>query len=295
MRRARPLLGTLVDIQTRDLEPQAASQAINAAFAAIETVQKHMSFHDPLSTLTRLNRLASHGPVQVDEGTYAVLECAREMHRISGGLFDVSVAPRLQALGFLPHHGTDRAPDTAARHCFSDVELLEDFHVRFHRSGMALDLGGIAKGYAVDQAINALRRHGAPAGLVNAGGDLRAFGAPGFAVSIRHPVALETPLASGTLCERALATSAHYFADRLVDGSALGPILDPPSGRQAADARSASVLAKSAMVADALTKVLILSPKTALSILEELGAEALLVAKDGQTLCGPGWHASFHL
>ena len=290
LRQARPLLGTIVELVADGLGEKAARAAMADAFATVGEVQRRMSYHDPASTLSRINREAARGAVAVDEWTFAVLSAAAEMHRVSGGVFDVAVAPRLEALGFLPATGARLSFAN-----FSDVELGSDRTVRFHRPDMRIDLGGIAKGFAVDQAVGALQRSGVPRGLVNAGGDLRAFGGEPFSVAIRHHENPRATLTTVALQNAAIATSAHYFADRLVPGSTAGPIIDPRTGAQARRIRNASVRADSAMLADALTKVVMLAGEAALPVLRHFRADAIFIATGAEAMCSPGWHAALHL
>lgn len=265
VRRARPLLGTFVEIALDGMSGPASHRAIDSAFRVIEEVQARMNFHDPGSTLSFLNRNAGHRAVPVDEWTFEVLECAAELHAVSGGIFDVTIAPQLQAL-----------------------ELLPDRHVRFRQPNVKIDLGGIAKGFAVDQAIAALKSRGASRGLVNAGGDLRAFGEPGFPVHVRHPRAPGAALLSFCLTNAAVATSAHYFADRIV-------IMDGRDKNRASKIISATVRAGRAMVADALTKVVMISGEEAQPVLKYFQADAIFVAQSGEALCSPDWHATLDL
>ena len=293
LRRARPLLGTVVEIETVGLAEGDAHAAIDTAFAVVEEVQRRMSFHDPASTLSRLNRLAGIETVRVDPWTFEVLRFAREMYCVSGGLFAPTIAPLLVARGFLPPHSPTGPESRVAR--FDQVQLSADCLVRFHDPAVCLDLGGIAKGFAVDQAVTALRDAGASCGLVNAGGDLRAFGDQSFDVSIRHPDAPGTALTVVSLNDASLATSAHYFAERVVPGAKFAPIFHPHTGTPARAVRGATVRAPTAMSADALTKVVMLGGKAALPVLEHFHANAIFVAHDGEVLCSPGWHAALEL
>ena len=290
LRQARPLLGTIVELVVGGLGEKAARAAMAGAFAVIAEVQRRMSYHDPASGLSRINREAAREAVVVDEWTFAVLSAAAEMHRVSGGVFDVTVAPRLETLGFLPATG-----GCAGGANFQHVELNTDRTIRFHRPNMRIDLGGIAKGFAVDQAVATLRRSGVPRGLVNAGGDLRAFGGEPFPVAIRHHENPHATLTTVALQNAALATSAHYFADRIVPGSTAGPIIDPRTRVQARRIRSASVRAETAMLADALTKVVMLAGEAALPVLRHFRADAIFVATDSEARCSPGWNAALHL
>jgi thiamine biosynthesis lipoprotein len=308
IRRARPLLGTLVEIRAAAPWPEARLHAaIDAAFAAMERVQSLMSFHDPASELSTLNREAAHQPVTVDAQIHAVLAAALELSRLSEGAFDVCVAPQLEHWGYLPaiwnrrrsrrppslareagEGGTNRgaiggvraaakradAEPAAAGADWRDIKLLDENRVRFRRP-LRIDLGGIAKGYAVDCAIAALRAAGVEQALVNAGGDLRALGHGPWTVSLRHPQSPAQSAHSLLLGEEALATSANYFSRRRFGAGEVSPLLDPRSGRPWLGAASVSVLASDCMRADGLTKVVLFAaPELAGSVLAHYGAQA---------------------
>jgi FAD:protein FMN transferase len=295
VRRARPLLGTFVEIVVDQLSLWESNRAIDAAFQAIEEVQYRMSFHDPGSTLSFLNRNAGHVPVPIDEWTFTVLETAAEVHRISQGAFDVTIAPHLQALGFLPSYEPSPLSCPSGRASFTDVELLPDRHVRFRNPKVRIDLGGIAKGFAIDQSVAQLQRSGVKRGLVNAGGDLRAFGEAGFPVSIRHPEHPGSTLLSFSVANSALATSSHCFVHRYHRGSQLGPIIDARTARPVDTIRSVTVRASNAMVADALTKVVMICGEAALPVLNHFHADSLFVSGEGISLCSSGWYATLDL
>src|SRR5262245_60276038 len=175
IRRAKPLLGTFVVIEVTAADKLEMNAAINVAFEAIADVHRLMSFHEPCSDIGRLNREACHWPVKVHEWTFQVLEAAIELHAISNGIFDVTVAPALQATGLLPRPQAQPAGVFDARSCDA-IELLPDRMVRFRKPRITVDLGGIAKGFAVDRAVEVLRRFNIVGGVVNAGGDLAVFG-----------------------------------------------------------------------------------------------------------------------
>ena len=184
VRRARPLLGTLVEITARGGAAPRVAEAVDAAFAAIAAVHRLMSFHDRASDVTRLNRCAARTPVRVHAWTFAVLREAQEVAQASAGLFDVTVASVLTRHRLLP--GTPGAPVPHRSASFRDIRLLPGLRVRFSRP-LLLDLGGIAKGFAVDRAIDCLRAAGVCSGVVNAGGDLRCFGPVPHRVHVRDP------------------------------------------------------------------------------------------------------------
>jgi hypothetical protein len=175
---------------------------VEAAFVAIGTVHRLMSFHDEESDVSRLNRGAYETAIRVHPWTFEVLEIALDLHGQSNGMFDIRIAPALQKLGLLPYHGGDLAWDAPLTSGHGEIELLAGQCVRFRDRATRIDLGGIAKGFAVDRAIGALRNHGMPSGLVNAGGDLAAFGPRGLIITVRDPACPKPGLAPGRTARR---------------------------------------------------------------------------------------------
>ena len=292
--RMRPLLGTLVEIRAGGPAARVAG-GIAAAFAAVERVQRLMSFHDAGSDVSRINRTPAGREVAVDPETYGVLRHALDLGHRSAGAFDIAVAPSLVSAGFLPRPARgellpggellpEAADDSVNSARFSDLELLPGCAVRWRRTGW-IDLGGIAKGYAVDVAVAALRSHGITHGLVNAGGDLRGFGDRLWPIQIRAPEEPKTLFDVGGLRDAAIATSAGYRGGRGA-GSPVDPIVDPGSGNCVAWNASISVVASHCMSADALTKVVRLAPAALPALLEHYDAQAVLADDRGVRSCG---------
>jgi FAD:protein FMN transferase len=274
LRRAQPLLGTLVEIGAAG-RAATLPAALAEAFAAIAEIGRRMSYHDPDSDLARLNRDAHRGPVEVAPSTRAVLEAALALAAASGGAFDPCVAPALVRLGFLP--GT---ADGRAARGWESIELLPGRRVRF-AAPLALDLGGIAKGYAVDVACAVLARAGLSDYLVNAGGDLR-VGARAHPIHVRHPAAPRALVPLATVANTAVATSSRYFAARASDAGPVHPIIAPAEGTPAPYAGSISVLAPTCLAADALTKVVAVLGEGAAPLLARLGAEVRWLSAAGR-------------
>lgn len=280
MRCARPLLGTVVDIAA---EGPAGSlrAAIEAAFASLTQIQQLMSFHDPKSDVSRINGSEADCEICIDPQTYRVLEFARRLSDVSEGTFDVTIAPSLVKNGFLPKPTPETAPTGAT---YRDLQLLPGDRVGWRRRGW-IDLGGIAKGYAVDCAIAALRRHGVTTAIINAGGDLRCFGTP-QSIHLRHPDEPTTLMHLGFLADAAFATSAGYFSSVESDGRRINPLVDPRQRICVSWDGSISVAACDGMTADALTKVIRLKPDSAPDILDHFGAQAIVVDHEGPRWCG---------
>lgn len=273
LRRARPLLGTVVDITARGESAQEVGYALEQAFAAVEHIQALMSYHDPASDVSRLNRHGM-GYVAVHPHTWQVLNTARSISEASHGIFDISIAPELVQHGYLPKHA-DLAPPAPEAN-WQHIVLLPDHHVRLERT-LHLDLGGIAKGYAVDCAIRALQDAGMLSGQVNAGGDLRLFGDNPETIHVRHPLSVTQLLPLCGLKAGAVATSAPYYTGRQVDGQMITPLIDALTRQPCTNARSVSVLANDCILADALTKVVYTGPSQSLAVLERFGAHAVVL------------------
>lgn len=260
IRRARPLLGTFVEIAL----PETAATAFEAGFAAIGHIHDRMSFHAPGSDLSRIHAARACEPVEVDPHTIRVLRTAAILFRASKGLFDIAVGRALVRDGFLPKPNnvvrlTD-FPGTAA-----DIVLIDDIHLCCQRR-VLIDLGGIAKGYAVDCAVDALREAGAPYGIVNAGGDLRVFGPVPQTVHIRNGIG--DVVAQILLQDCAIASSSNLANRRRKSGKAITPHIGAKHQPVLID-ETISVMASTCMIADAMTKVAMTDPDLADALLAE--------------------------
>lgn len=249
-RRMRPLLGTYVEIGVSRAF-QNGDIAIERAFDRIETVQSHLSFHDPRSDLSRLNS-AGGKEVCVHPLSICVLRLARAITEQSRGLFNFTVGAQLQKMGALPIHENGKKLMIGRA---DDLEIRGQ-KVRLRRP-LVITLDGIAKGFAVDLAVKELKTHGASLGWVNAGGDLRVFGDLTLPVFQRNPGHPEgrLPLLGG-LRNSALATSETSDGD----SSRFPGKIIAACGHSAEDGIW-SVIAPSTWLADALTKVAGVSPQ----------------------------------
>ena len=252
-RRLRVALGTWVAIQAKAARPPrgpattagAVEQAaIEAAYAAIGRVEQAMHPHRHGSDLGRINAAPLHVPIEIEPDTWRVLKLARRLHEVTGGVFDPCLPTRAGSL--------------------QDVELGPGPLLVCH-APVEIDLGGIAKGYAIDRAVAELIEHGCCAGLVNAGGDLRVFGEREEAILLRQP---DTSFRQLTLKSSALAVSDIDATERPAEHQGYYNRKGQPTSR-----RYAAVIAKDAATADGLTKcVLLCEPDHAARALHELEA-----------------------
>lgn len=261
--RTQPLLGTFVRIRVDGVPAPTAHDRIEAAFSVVQVLHRLMSFHRADSDVSRLNRDAAAAPVLVSAHTCAVLAQSLELSAASGGLFDITVAAQLVASGLLPPPTT--APVAAAGATWRDIELLDGNRVRFHRP-LWIDLGGIAKGYAVDLAMRQLAQEPAAMNCVNAGGDLRVAGPWTERTLLRvpdHPVE-QLPIVE--LRDASLASSASVVSAHIHGGSR----------RAVSGDQFVSVIARDCAVADALTKVVLADAAAAAAVLRRFSATAHL-------------------
>lgn len=234
--RLRPLFGTFVAIEAASESEQAGMTAIDAGFAAMQRLESLMHPTRPGSDLARIAATRPGTIVPLHEWTLEVLRQSHELNRQSQGLFDPCLS-----------HSPGRTPD---------IEIQADGIVC--HAPVSIDLGGIAKGFAVDVAVAELRRHGCAAGLVNAGGDLRVFGAATRIVHAREETGVGIPV---QLNDAALAVSGPKTDDAppehrgLYEGIHGTPVMS----------RWVAVTAATAMVADALCKCALLCAPPALA------------------------------
>jgi thiamine biosynthesis lipoprotein len=254
----------------------------------VAEVHRLMSFHEASSDVSRLNRAASNGAIVVHPWTCAVLEMAVEMNRHSAGAFDIGVAPALQRTGQLPG-GSKAWPPAASMPTAEAIELLADNHVRFLHPSLLIDFGGIAKGFAVDRAIEALRARGVRSAMVNAGGDLAAFGPEARVIHIRDPRFPDRLMCQIEVSNRALASSARRFDPFRSADTVDTAVIEPKTQMPARAVHGATVCAPSCMVADALTKVVMVAGKRAAAPLARFHASAIFVSTDGDIHTTSDW------
>lgn len=261
----RPALGTWVRISVHESDSERARRAIQRVFAAIRRVDDQMSIHRADSQISRVNAAAGRHAVAVDPAVTDVVSMAESAARRSGGLYDPTILPLMRLYGFY-ESGRDRFP--ADREIAAALAVTGFDRVRVDRAagtlglareGMAIDLGSIGKGWALDRAVDALRSEGIRTALVDIGGNVYGLGAPernpeGWNVGVLHPVSgrLERTF---LLRDAAVATSGNAEQSRVLDGARVGHLFDARRGRPANGHLSASVQAKTGVESDYLSTV----------------------------------------
>jgi thiamine biosynthesis lipoprotein len=244
---------------------QLLRKVVEGAFDEVDRIDRLMSHYKPDSPLSRLNRQAAQGPMKVEPELFDfIAECLR-YSSVSHGAFDITVGPLMKAWGFF--RGEGRMPSepelSAARRCVGYQQVIlnaQERTIYFTRPGVELDLGGIAKGYAVDRAVDVLRQGGISRALVSAGGStIYGLGAPpheaGWEVKIQNPVAPETTALTVRLKDAALSVSGSYEKFFELGGHRYSHIMDPRTGRPVEGMLSVAVITDTGTAGDALDNV----------------------------------------
>lgn len=292
--RTRMLMGTVVEIKVDEPDAERYETAVTAAFNAMERIEDLMSLHVPESDVSRL--AAAGGPVRVAPETLEVLQVALEVAAASGGAFDPTLGRLVRLWGFADGH--PRLPEPAEIEAAIGGPGLAGLEVdgRLVSQKSAkdlLDLGGIAKGYAIDRAIEVLAAAGVRHAAVNAGGDMRLLGERSgrpWKIGIQHPRQAGEVLGILELGNQAVVTSGDYERAFEQNGVHYHHILDPRTGYPADLCQAVTVVADRTVFADALaTAVFVLGPERGMALLNSTpGAEGLIVAADGKISVTPG-------
>jgi len=267
---ARRAMATRFEIVLHGENAPRLQGAGEEALAEVERIEAQLSIYRPTSELARVNACAARQPVRVSPPVFRLLEQARQLHRESGGAFDITIAPLVRCWGFMNGSGT--MPDAAEvarvrrqvgmQHVFLDAENLT---VQFDTEGVMLDLGAIGKGYAIDRAAETLREAGVTSALLH-GGTSTVYGIGQPPGGDAWKVAIESQPGEGAtapwmatvpLQDEALSVSAVWGKFFEHEGKTFGHVLDPRSGQPVANAVLSAVVLPSATETDALSTALL--------------------------------------
>jgi FAD:protein FMN transferase len=285
------IMGTVYEIAAYDERPERASQAIDKAFAEIVRLDGVLSNFKPKSDLSRLNREAHFHAEKVPVDLYRVIEESVKYSKLSGGKFDITVAPLvdLWKAALRGERVPTREEQEKLRACvgYEKIVLIPPDKVEFHSPCMRIDVGSIGKGYAVDRAVEILRASGIRNALVDAGqSTIYGLGAPpgqsAWEVHLRDPSGRVDPQVM--LSENSVSTSEQTPASLLGNETA-GHIIDPENGRPLETKYALSIVAKTGTASDALsTTLLLVGPEKGRPIVKELAdAAAIWVSAEGET------------
>jgi FAD:protein FMN transferase len=293
------IMGTRIGVELWVESGTDGEAAIDAVMDEMRRIDAAMSTYKPDSEVSRVNAQAARQPVHISNELFELLSHAVEFSRLTDGAFDITYA----SVGFMYDFRRHEKPSDEQiqrvlpavnyRHLILDSKTRT---VRFAQPAVRIDLGGIAKGHAVDRAIELLQRRGVQRAMVTAGGDSRIigdrFGQP-WVVGLRHPDRKNEVFQRIPLSDAAISTSGDYerFFDK--DGVRYHHIIDPHSGHSASLVRSATIIGPNATTTDGLSKnAFVLGPERALELYNRLdGIDAILIKPDGQMLYTKGLEA----
>jgi FAD:protein FMN transferase len=264
-------------------DAEALPRVLEEAFDEVDRIDRLMSHYKAESPLSRLNREAARHPVTVEPELFDFISEAMRYNRVSDGAFDITVGPLMKAWGFFRGEGRMPSPEelaAARRHVGAAHVSLSPAakSIGFDDSGVELDLGGIAKGYAVDRVVRLLRERQVSAALISAGGStIYGLGAPpnrdGWEVAIQDPLDPQKIAWTVRLKDRALSVAGSSEKSFESDGVRYSHIMDPRTGQPVQGMLSVAVLTSTGTAGDALDDAFfVLGPRGSRRLLKQLPA-----------------------
>lgn len=289
-------MGTRVEVQLWHDDDAAAARLISDAMAELDRIEDSMSTYRFDSEITHINNTAAEKPVVVGAELFDLIARALQLSVKTNGAFDITY----DGVGQLYDYRTNARPSEAeierrlSTMNYRHVQLnQETSQIRYTQPGVRINLGGIAKGYAVESVIALLRKAGVQHAMASAGGDTRLLGKRGekpWIVGVRDPDREDGFVTRLALDNEAVSTSGDYERFFIEDGVRYHHILNPSTGKSAGDVRSVTVIGPDATMTDGLsTSVFVLGPTAGLALIESLeGYETVIVDKEHRVVFSTG-------
>ena len=284
----RDMMGTRISVELWHDEPAVAAQCSELVFSEMHRIEALMSTYLDSSELSFINNNAAISALEISDEMQQIIEKSLYFSEISEGVFDVTYA----SVGYAYDYRERQQPsDTLVASKLPAINYrhieIEQNRIHFRHRDVRINLGGIAKGYAVDRAIDIVEQCGISQAMISAGGDSRIIGdhrGRPWMIGIQHPrnptgIALRVPLS-----ETAVSTSGDYERFFIQDGERVHHIINPATGRSAINSWSATVTGPNAMTTDALsTTIFILGAAKGLALIESLeGIDAIIIDSAGK-------------
>jgi FAD:protein FMN transferase len=298
-KKSRIFMDTLVTITVVSGSEDNAEKAIENAFQEIERLEKLTNFYSPDSEVTQINKYAGISGVKVSPDVLDLLNKALYVSENTGGVFDITIGPLESLYDF---HNKIKPEASSIKTIIPLVNYKElaidgnTCEVFLRKKGMQIDLGGIAKGYSADKAVEVLKKNGIGSGIVAVAGDIKTFGhkpdGSPWKIGIRHPRGKDGEddvMATIELSDMAISTSGDYERFFFLEGIRYHHILSPKTGHPAGECRSVTVIAKDGASADAFaTGIFVLGPEEGMKVLNKMGLEGVIVDGEGNLHTTPG-------
>ena len=285
-------MGTQAKVEFEFSDTKQADRLLEKVFAEMHRIDRLMSPFKPDSELTKINQQASQHPVIISDELFELLEKSEYYSQLTQGAFDISFS----SVGYLYDFRKHQRPDDIQRKALAaeinyQAILLNktDKSVKFANDKLKIDLGGIAKGHAVDRCIDILVKHGVKNAFINAGGDSRVIGKKNdrlWYIGIRHPRDESKLIVNLPLEQVAISTSGDYERFFIEDGIRYHHIIDPKTGDSVRNSQSVTILANTSTIADALsTSIFVLGSQKGLELVNKLpNVSAIIINKSGKMM-----------
>lgn len=288
--READIMGTRITVEVLHANTARANQAIEAVMQEMHRIDSTMSPYIESSELARINSEAHQHLVQTSDELYRLIQRSIEFSELTEGAFDITFA----SAGFLYDYRDRKRPSQSQLQAASGLINYRNLvmndqtrSIEFSRTGVRIDLGGIAKGYAVDRCIQLLQKRDIRHALVTAGGDSRMIGdrwGRPWTIGVRDPRSEDQVVALIPLEDVAVSTSGDYERYFEEDGVRYHHIIDPKSGDSARELRSVTIIGPDATTTDALsTSVFVLGLERGMKLVNQLpDIDAILVDNKGR-------------
>jgi len=297
--RKATVMGTNLEVTFAGIDTARADKAFDVIVGEFKRIEGELSEWRGDTYVIKINKNAGKAPVAVPDELFMIINAAQTISKLTGGAFDITWASMWGLWDFSPGpHEVPEAKEVHERLKKVDYRKVSLDKVKktvyLKKSGTAIGLGGIAKGYAVDSAMSLVDKMGIKNIIIKAGGDMRvqgtAEGGQLWRIGIRHPRKKDKLLASLPLKDISISTSGDYEHFFIKDGVLYHHIIDPRTGYPARGCRSVTILGPDTMTTDALsTAVFVMGPRKGLALVERLtGIEAIIVDSKGVTHASSG-------
>ena len=298
VKRTQMHMGALVSITAVGRTQEEATAAITAGFQEVKRLEQLLSTWIPDSELSQVNAAAGRSPVRVSLETMVLVRKSLQVAEMTEGAFNIAIGPAVDAWNISAEPRLPTAEELAALKPLIDLQHVHtdvwERTIYLEKPGMRVDVGGIGKGYAADQAVLVMKKAGAVAGVVALSGDIKGFGrlpdGGAFRVGIQHPRKEGEIITEIDLQDEAISTAGDYERFFEKDGIRYHHILDPNTLQPARGCQSVSVIAKEGIWADGLdTGIFVLGAERGMELVEQLeDVEAIIVDRDGHVLISSG-------
>ncbi|SDE19873.1 FAD:protein FMN transferase [Pedobacter soli] len=291
VKRTLKLMGNRFEFTALAEDQLHGNAAIDAAVAEVTRIERLLTTFNESSQTCQINSAAGVSPVRVDQEVIALIERAQKISEITDGAFDITYGSIDKRLWNFDQHMTSLPDQQTA---LASVDLIDyrnvvidkaSSSVMLKNKGMRIGFGGIGKGYAADRAKLVMQDHGIKSGIVNAAGDLTAWGkqhdGKAWTVGIADPAQTKQPFSALNISDMAIATSGNYEKFVIIDGQRYSHTIDPKTGLPVSGVKSVSIICPSAELADALaTPVVVMGVKVGLELINQIKQVACIVISD---------------